>query len=187
MLRCLVQEHPKLWDELLSQAEFAYNSMPNRSTGTSPFHIVYTKVPNHTVDVAVLPKCNSRSAGQLVEQFTTMLQEVRLKLIESNEAYKAAADSHRRQRIFKPGELVMVRLRRERLPPGTYSKLGRRKVGLFPILQKINDNAYIIDLPANFGTPSTFNVTDLSPYYPTDDAATTLSAETADPSMVGES
>ncbi|XP_020687365.1 uncharacterized protein LOC110103126 [Dendrobium catenatum] len=55
-------EHPKSWDDLLGQAEFAYNSMTNRSTGKSPFSIVYTKLPNHTVDLAVLPKCSNRSA-----------------------------------------------------------------------------------------------------------------------------
>ncbi|KAI0499677.1 hypothetical protein KFK09_017885 [Dendrobium nobile] len=81
----------------------------------------------------------------------------------------------------------MVRIRRERLPAGTYSKLGRRKVGPFPILQKINDNAYVIDLPPEFGTTSTFNVTDLHPYYPSDEANTTISAETADHSSAGES
>ncbi|KAI0507462.1 hypothetical protein KFK09_013587 [Dendrobium nobile] len=85
MLRCLVQEYSKRWDELLSQAEFAYNSMPNRSTGLSPFHVVYMKAPNHTVDVAVLPKCNSRIAAQTAEHFTQMLQDVRLKLEASNE------------------------------------------------------------------------------------------------------
>ncbi|PKU62072.1 RNA-directed DNA polymerase [Dendrobium catenatum] len=187
MLRCLVQEHPNRWDELLSQAEFAYNSMPSRSTGTSPFHIVYTKAPNHTVDVAVLPKCTSKTAVKTAEQFAKLLQDVRLKLVESNEQYKAAVDLHRRKRIFKPGELVMIRLRRERLPPGKYSKLGRRKVGPFPILQKINDNAYVIDLPPDFGTASTFNVADIHPYYPADDGPVVHSAETADSSTEEES
>ncbi|KAI0511898.1 hypothetical protein KFK09_012532 [Dendrobium nobile] len=180
MLRCLVQEQPKIWDDVLSQAEFAYNSMPNRSTGSSPFHVVYTKEPNHTVDVAVLPKCSNRNAAQLVDQFTTMLTDIRHKLIASNEQYKAAADCHRRERIFKPGELVMVRVRRERLPQGAYSKLGRRKLGPFPILKKINDNAYVIDLPSDLGTSSTFNVADIYPYFPADEAD--ISAETADPS-----
>ncbi|PKU66028.1 hypothetical protein MA16_Dca009103 [Dendrobium catenatum] len=93
MLRCLVQEQPRQWDELLSQAEFAYNSMSNRSTGTSPFHIVYTKAPNHTVDVAILLKCHNRQAAHLVVQ-SQMLQNIRLKLLSSNENYKLAADSY---------------------------------------------------------------------------------------------
>jgi hypothetical protein len=32
ILRCLVGEHPKQWDQVLAQDEFAYNDSPNRST-----------------------------------------------------------------------------------------------------------------------------------------------------------
>lgn len=53
MLRSQVEENPKQWDLFLPQAEFAYNNMSNRSrsTGFSLFQIVYTKVPNSTVDL----------------------------------------------------------------------------------------------------------------------------------------
>ena len=40
-MRSLVGEHPNQWDQGLEQAKFAYNDSPNRSTGQSPFHIVY--------------------------------------------------------------------------------------------------------------------------------------------------
>ncbi|PKU86846.1 putative mitochondrial protein [Dendrobium catenatum] len=174
MLRCLVQDHPKQWDEVLSQAEFAYNSMPNRSTGMCPFSIVYTKMPNHTVDLAILPQCHNSAAGKLAEDFKFMLDDVRRRLQLSTENYKLNADQHRRRKIFEPGELVMVRLRRERFPAGTYSKLSPRKIGPFAVKQQINDNAYVIDLPPDILTPSTFNVEDVFPYFPSDEATTEL-------------
>jgi hypothetical protein len=41
LLRSLVTEHHSQWDQILAQAEFAYNDSVNRSTGKSPFQIVY--------------------------------------------------------------------------------------------------------------------------------------------------
>ena len=39
-----------------------------------------------------------------------------------------------------------------------------RAEGPFEILERINDNAYKVDLPGDYGVLATFNVTDLSPY-----------------------
>jgi hypothetical protein len=36
--------------------------------------------------------------------------------------------------------------------------------GPFKILQKINDNAYKLELPPEFGVSPTFNISDLRPY-----------------------
>ena len=41
ILRSLVSEHPKQWDQAPPQAQFAYNDSPNRSTRLSLFQIVY--------------------------------------------------------------------------------------------------------------------------------------------------
>jgi hypothetical protein len=39
-----------------------------------------------------------------------------------------------------------------------------RANGPFKNLEKINENAYKLDLPADFGASPTFNITDLQPY-----------------------
>jgi hypothetical protein len=44
------------------------------------------------------------------------------------------------------------------------SKLMPRADGLFKILEKINENAYKLDLPTDFGVSPTFNIVDLKPY-----------------------
>ena len=45
LLRCLVGDKPKGRDLILPQPEFSYNNSINRSTGRSPFQIVYGSSP----------------------------------------------------------------------------------------------------------------------------------------------
>jgi len=42
--------------------------------------------------------------------------------------------------------------------------LHARSTGPYKILKKINPNAYVIDLPSNFGIRSIFNISDLVAY-----------------------
>ncbi|PKU62069.1 hypothetical protein MA16_Dca028086 [Dendrobium catenatum] len=126
-------------------------------------------MPNTILDIAVLPKIQNKVANALADQFTQLLSDVRRNLQESNRNYKATADSRRREKLFQPGDLVLVRLRRERLPPGNHSKLTKKKWGPFPISKKINDNTYVVDLPGEFNTSHTFNVADIYSYSPPDD------------------
>ena len=46
-----------------------------------------------------------------------------------------------------------------------FAKLQRRVDGPFKIVKKLNDNAYKVGLPGDYGVSSTFNVSNLSPYY----------------------
>jgi hypothetical protein len=45
LLRSLVTEHHSQWDKILPEVEFSYNESINRSTGKSPFQIVYGMQP----------------------------------------------------------------------------------------------------------------------------------------------
>jgi hypothetical protein len=59
---------------------------------------------------------------------------------------------------------VWLHLRKNRFPELRKSKLMPRADGPFKIIEKINDNAYKLELPPEFGVSPTFNISDFRPY-----------------------
>jgi hypothetical protein len=74
-----------------------------------------------------------------------------------NAKYKISGDKGRKQLDFDPGDLVGLHFLRK-------SKLMPRADGPFKVLEKINENAYKLDLLAYFGVSPTFNIADWKPY-----------------------
>ncbi|CAL1396727.1 unnamed protein product [Linum trigynum] len=163
MIQSVCRDMPKQWDLALPQVEFAYNSAVHSATGKSPFSLVYTTPPLHVVDLIALPKAPgvSQAAEAMVRDVQAVKDVVKAKLEATGQKNKRAADAHRREKLFVVDDSVMVFLRKDRFPFGTYSKLQPRKYGPFKVLKKINDNAYVIDLPASMNISSTFNVADI--------------------------
>nr|KYP31119.1 hypothetical protein KK1_048940 [Cajanus cajan] len=62
-----------------------------------------------------------------------------------------------------------LHLRKDRFPTQRKSKLNPRGDGPFHVLKKINNNAYILDLPSKYGVSSSFNVCDLTHFVGTND------------------
>ena len=58
----------------------------------------------------------------------------------------------------------MIRIQPERFPSGTIKKLQARSVESFKVLKRMGPNAYIIDLPHDYGISSSFNIEDLVAY-----------------------
>lgn len=175
MIRFIANERFKQWDNYLSQAEFAFNLMVNKSIGRSSFNIVYIKSSNITIDITILPKFQSRPTTEMVNNFQTMLQEVKSKLVDSTQHYKSQANKSCHFKRFEIGDLVMVRLRKKRFPTGIYHKLKPPKIGPFSVIHHINNNAYILQLPPDLTFSSKFNIYDLYIYKPPDVDITHLS------------
>ena len=91
-------------------------------------------------------------------------KKISKKIQESNTQYKSYADLYRRHLEFKEGDYVMIWIRPKLFPPEAVKKLTTRSAGPFKILKKINSNAYVTDLPPDFGISLTFNISDLVAY-----------------------
>ncbi|GAV73658.1 hypothetical protein CFOL_v3_17141, partial [Cephalotus follicularis] len=121
----------------------------------------------HVVHFVCLPRVPgvSVAAKAMVEQAQAIHVEFKKRLAKTNAKYKATTDNHKRLKVFKEEDMVMVFFRKERFLVGTYNKLKPQKYVPYKIVKKINDNADAVDLPSSLGISSTFNVSNLSEYH----------------------
>lgn len=168
LLRCLVGDSIRTWDAKLPQAEFTHNHSLNHSLGFCPFEVVYGIIPRGPVDISTLPDRTRLHVDATT--FVDTLADVHRTAIEnlgaSASKYKTAADAHRRRLVFQVGDLVWAYLTRDHMPAHAYNKLKSRKIGPLEVLDRINDNAYCLKLPADINTSDVFNVKYLSHFLP---------------------
>jgi hypothetical protein len=80
--------------------------------------------------------------------------------------HAAMINKSKTPRIFEEGDLVWIHLSKDRFPHERNSKLKPRSDGPYKVLKRINDNAYIIDIPTSkYLMSNTFNIKDLSPFH----------------------
>ena len=163
LLRCLSQQYGAAWDTILPQAEYAFNDSVNRSTGLTPFQIVYGNHPRGILELRDIKQMErtSAQAQDFAQVMKEVQEQVKDRLMKTANQYRESANKKRRDVQFKVGDLVMIHLKKERLPKGPHTKLQMRKIGPFKILQKCGNNAYKIDLPPDVGLSPIFNVSDL--------------------------
>jgi hypothetical protein len=94
LLRSLVTEHHSQWYQIMSQAEFAYNDSVNKSTGNSPFQIVYIMKPRGVSELRDLKQSEFKSVGG--EYFAAEMQklhnQIKEQLQNNNAEYKHRVD-----------------------------------------------------------------------------------------------
>jgi hypothetical protein len=166
MLRTILKKNIKMWEECLPHVEFAYNRSQHSTTKKSPFEIVYGFVPQAPIDL--LPLLTSERlnffAKQCAELMLKMHETTKENIETMNAKYKLAGSKGKKHVTFEPGDLVWLHLRKDRFPDLRKSKLLPRADGPFKVVAKINDNAYKLELPADFGISPTFSIADLKPY-----------------------
>ncbi|WVZ76149.1 hypothetical protein U9M48_024147 [Paspalum notatum var. saurae] len=166
MLRAVLDKNLKHWEDCLPHVEFAYNHATHSSTKTCPFQIVYGYIPRAPIDLFALDAADAPHIDDAahVDHMITLHEQTQQNIAAANAKYQVAGSKGRKHVTFEPGDMVWLHLRKDRFPTLRRSKLMPRAAGPFKVLTKINDNAYILDLPAEFGVSTSFNVADLKPY-----------------------
>ena len=171
MLRAVLDKNLRSWEDCLPHVEFAYNRATHSATKMCPFEVVYGYVPKAPIDLFAIDAEDEPHLDALahIDHMKQLLEETQHNIAVANKKYQVAGSKGRKHISFEPGDLVWLHLRKDRFPTLRRSKLMPRAAGPFKVLTKINDNAYVLDLPMEFGVSTSFNVADLKPYLGEDD------------------
>jgi len=96
-------------------------------------------------------------------------EKVKIQIQQQSDKYARQNNKGKKAISFEEGDWVWLHLRKDRFPKQRKSKLSPRGDGPFKILKKINNNAYQLDLPEDYGVHTTFNVIDLIPFVGSND------------------
>lgn len=84
------------WDLILAQIEFAYICCTSQTAGSSPYEIVYGKIPLKPLDLVLFQTTHqfSGDAEERVKNIKKMHEEVRTKIVKQTEKYQKSANKH---------------------------------------------------------------------------------------------
>ncbi|KAL4283643.1 hypothetical protein GQ457_16G018750 [Hibiscus cannabinus] len=152
LLRSVVGKNVRNWENCLPFVEFAYNRSIHSSTGCSPFELVYGFNPLTALDLVPLPLTDICSLDG--EQKAELVKTIQLKAKQRMEKINQSNAQEPTKGASKLSSNLVI----------GFGFIFERKGGPFQILERINDNAYRIDLPGEYNVSSSFNVDDLSPF-----------------------
>jgi hypothetical protein len=147
MLRAVLKDNLRLWEECLPHIEFAYNRSIHSTIKLSAFMVVYDFNPRAPIDLLPLPPSEivNLDATQRSEFILKLHETTKLQIEKMNEKYQVAASKGKKEVKLEPDDLVWVHLRKDRFPDLRKSKLMPRAAG-------------------PFGVSPTFNISDFKPY-----------------------
>ena len=151
-LRCLIHDMKNVrdWEILLPTVEMVINSLPNQSTGFSPFYLNYGHEPVTPIQLLKGNEiASTESVASFVRRVTSDWELARENLERSVGLQQKYYDRKHRDIHYKVGDLVLLSTRNSEMK-GTLGKLQRKFVGPFQITEVIGQQAYRLSLPEDW-------------------------------------
>jgi transposase InsO family protein len=148
MIQCYVADHQGDWDEFLPSLAFAYNTAVHSTTKSSPFELVYgrlPKVPSDLIfkqinfDLFLNPENYAKVVqGNFLKAFSLVVRNRDLRMQRN----KVLHDRRVRAANFEITDQVW--LLDTAVTKGKTAKLSRRWKGPYKIMKKVNESTYNI-------------------------------------------
>jgi hypothetical protein len=159
-LRCLAGDRPRSWLQWLPWAEFCYNSSYQTALQATPFQVVYGRQPPAPLKYETGTSRVAVVDVQLRDR-DEFLQQIRERLLLSQDAMKAQSDSKRRALEFAIGDWVWLRLHHRSaagITPVKSSKLSPHFYGPYKVIEGIGNVPYRLQLPSKAKIHDVFHV-----------------------------
>jgi hypothetical protein len=97
MLRAVLDENLKCWEDCLPHVEFAYNHITHSSTKMSPFQMVYGYIPQAPTDLFLLDAEDTPHIDVVahVEQMINLHEQTQQNITAANAKYQVAGSKGR--------------------------------------------------------------------------------------------
>ena len=168
LLRKYVNETNKDWDEGMDLLMYILRSVPNESTGISPFELMFGRKPRTNLSMVKENLLNKTFEDQqasvfqylnkLKEKLIYMYDFVRENLKVSQTHMKTNYDKKAKLRSFQPGEKVLV------YHPIPGAPLRQKFMGPYEILRRMSKTNYVIATPDRRKATQLVHVNLLKPY-----------------------
>ena len=154
------------WKDFLPTVKMVVNSLPNRSTGYSPFFLMYRYHPLLPVE---LLKGDESTNVETLSNFLERTQEVwrlaRVQMEKAVAAQKTYYDRKHKDEQFSIGDSVLLSTQNLRFK-GIPHKLHRKFCGPYKVLEKIGAQAYRLQLADTWRVHPVFHVSLLKQWRP---------------------
>ncbi|CAL1372707.1 unnamed protein product [Linum trigynum] len=166
-LRHYVSANQRDWVKLMDTAQFSYNLHRSESTNTSPFELATGQQPLTPTTVATGYRGNSPAAYKFAKGWHEKMEMAKSYLARASKKMKKWADKKRRHLEFEEGDMVMVKFYPHRFKhlKSVHKGLLRRYEGPFPIVKRIGNVVYKVELPTHLEIHPVFHVSQLKPYH----------------------